>query len=91
MPDISSAGTYTKDTAGYGFLRAQGGGRVLLFAGSSIGTSVDIQYTDDQGTDRTVENGSITVLPTSVYIRSLNQDLKIVVTGTPNFNVSSPN
>lgn len=88
MPNITAAGTYTADMAGFGFLRASASPRKILFAGSSIGTAVEIKYTDDSGTDRTLENGAVTTLPTSMSLQELPLDLKIVVTGSPNFNVT---
>lgn len=88
MPNIAAAGTYTGDMAGFEFLKASASPRKILFAGSSIGTSVYLQYTDDTGTDRTLENGSVTTLPTSLAIDSLPMNLKMVVTGSPNFNVT---
>jgi hypothetical protein len=52
-------------------------------------TTLEIQYTDDAGVDRTLEDGTITALPKSVEIGLLAMDLKIVVTGgSPNFNVT---
>lgn len=88
MPNITAAGTYTGDMAGFEFLKGSASPRRLLFAGSSIGTSVYLQYTDDTGTDRTLENGSVTTLPTSLTIDSLPMNLKMVVTGSPSFNVT---
>jgi hypothetical protein len=83
MPNITAAGTYTKDTSGFSFLTSSGGSsRTLLIDGDS---SVDIKlkYTDDAGTDRTLENGTITSLPKSIEIGVLAKDLKIVVGGSP--------
>lgn len=97
MPNITSAATYTKDTAGFGFLSykdpktADEKQKVLLFAGSTIGTACSVVYTDDAGVDRTLEGGSVTTLPTSMTIEPMRRDLKIIVTGTPSFNVSSGN
>lgn len=97
MPNITSAATYTKDTAGFGFLSYKdpktgvAAEKVLLFAGSTVGTACSVVYTDDTGTDRTLEGGSVTTLPTSMTIKPMTKDLKIVVTGTPSFNVSSGN
>ena len=88
MPDITEAGTYTRKSPGFKFLRRTNSKRVLLFGGNSLGSSVSIQYTDDRGTDRTIENGEVSLLPKSVCLDSLNADLKIVVTGTPDFNVT---
>ena len=88
MPNIAAAGTYTGDMAGFEFLKASASPRKILFAGASIGTAVEIKYTDDSGTDRTLENGAVTTLPTSMSLQELPLDLKIVVTGSPNFNVT---
>lgn len=88
MPNITAAGTYTGDMAGFDFLKGSASPRSLLFAGTTIGTALSIQYTDDTGTDQTLENGSITTLPTSITIDSLPLSLKLVVTGSPNFNVT---
>lgn len=90
MPNISEAGTYTKENADFGFLRGTNQNMPLLFAGDSTGSGpILVQYTDDRGVDRTLENGEITALPASIIVASLNRDIKIVVSGTPvNLNVS---
>ena len=88
MPDITAAGTYTKDTPGFEFLKASPRPRTFLFAGAAPGDAISIQYTDDMAMDHEIENGNSTAVPWSPYIRRANTDLKIVVTGTPNFNVT---
>lgn len=87
MPNITQSGTYTKNTANCADLEYRGKTRTLLFAGTSLGTTCVIQYTDDSGTDRTIAGGTITTLPTSVEVKA-PVDLKVVVTGSPNFNVT---
>lgn len=87
MPNITTAATFTKDTAGFGNLKASPRSRVFLFAGSSVGSSTVIQYTDDTGTARTLSDGDITDLPTSIQV-DCPGDLQIVTTGTPDFNVT---
>jgi hypothetical protein len=94
MPNITVAGTYTKASTGFNFLSGtqnQSGApndQVLLFAGTSLGTSVAVQYIDDQGVARTFKDGDITFLPTSLRIGPLEVDLQIVAVGSPNFNVT---
>ena len=90
MPDITAAGTYDKTDAGFEFLGAVAGVEmVLLFAGSTLPTTLEVKYTDDQGVDRTFENGTITALPTSFVIGPLDRAMKIVATGgSPDFNVT---
>ena len=96
MPDITTTGTYTDASTGFGFLAAVNNPRtlrpyrrVLLFAGSALGTTVEVKYTDDEGTDHTLQNGSVTILPTSIVVDEAPVPLKIVVTGgSPNFNVT---
>jgi len=88
MPNISAAGTYTKASAGCVKLQATNAQRTLLFAGTSLGASCTVQYTDDAGVDRDIPNGSITVLPTALMVTAADVDLKIVVTGSPSFNVT---
>ena len=87
MPNITTAATFTKDTAGFENLKSSPHTRVFLFAGSSVGTTTEIQYTDDTGTARTLSSGAITTLPTSIHVECPG-DLQIVTTGTPNFNVT---
>lgn len=88
MPDISASGTYTKAEGGsFARLAANRAVRQLLFAGTSVGTTCEVKYTDDEGTDRTLENGTITALPTSIEV-DMNIDLKVVVTGSPDFNLT---
>jgi len=88
MPDISVAGTYTKAEGGtFARLEANRSVRQLLFAGTTVGTTCEVKYTDDEGTDRTLENGTITALPTSIEV-DMNTDLKVVTTGSPDFNLT---
>ena len=87
MPNITVADTYTKDHAGFGFLKASEEPRRLLFAGSSLGSSVTIKYKDDVGVFQIPENATVTTLPDDILI-SISKDLQIVVTGSPNFNVT---
>ena len=50
------------------------------------GSAVSIKYTDDQGVDRTLEDGLVSALPMSKLIGPLGISVKIVVAGgTPNF------
>lgn len=95
MPNITAAGTYTKNSPGFEFLswsmlQTKGPrSQVLLFSDGSPGASCLIQYIDDQGVARTLENGSIRRLPQSLDVSGLQRDLQIVVTGTPNFNITA--
>lgn len=95
MPNITSAGTFTKSSAGFAFLAwpdkntSKEHERVILFAGSTVGTSCLVQYIDDEGVARTLEDGTISTLPDSVVVAPIRKDLQIVVTGTPSFNVTS--
>ena len=88
MPNITASGTYTKDSAGFGFLSGVPGERTILFAGTTIGTALKVVYVDDQAVDRDIEDGAITALPRSMVIGQCARDLKIVVTGSPNFNAT---
>ena len=89
MPDVSTADTFDKYDDGFGFLKSQGGrDRVLLFAGTSIGSSCLVKYIDDEGNAQTIEDGDITSLPASLLVQKLAKDLQIVTTGSPDFNVS---
>jgi len=87
MPNIAAAGTYTKATAGFGALAATPARRVFKFAGSSLGDSCLLKYVDDAGELQTFEDGTITALPYNFELID-NVECKIVVTGTPNFNVT---
>lgn len=88
MPDITVAGTVDKTgSKSAALLAATPAVRQLLFAGSSVGTTCEIKYTDDEGADRVVENGTITALPTSIEVE-MNADLKVVTTGSPNLNLT---
>lgn len=94
MPNITTAGTFTKDSTGFAFLSykdpdsGEAYERVLAFSGTTLGTGCSIQFTDDTGTKHTIPSGSISELPTWLRIAPVNFDLQIVVTGTPNFNVT---
>jgi hypothetical protein len=85
MPDVSAAGTYTKDSPGCIGLGATPHERAILFAGSTVGSSCLVQYTDDGGTDRTFSNGTISTLPASITVKA-NIAVKVVFTGTPDCN-----
>lgn len=89
MPDVTQAGTYTKDDPGFEFLSGSFVAKVILFAGNSLGDSCELQYIDDEDTPRTPENGQVLYLPRSVNIGWMRRDLQLVVTGTPDFNVTS--
>lgn len=84
MPEITAAGTYTKDNIP-GFASARGR-RVIKFSGSTIAASLQAR-TDNDSTFATYSNGSITTLPTEVVVNDL-AELQLVVTGTPNFNIT---
>lgn len=94
MPDITAVGTYTKDAPGFEFLQGSKGRCndyiTLLFAGSTLPTTLEVKYTDDEGNDQVFEGGTVTALPASLTIENVTRPVKIVVTGgTPNFNVTS--
>lgn len=87
MPNITAAGTYDETTTGFGGLRATNGKRIFHFSGSSLGTACTVKYIDDTGTAAAFANGSITTLPYEFELDD-NIDCQIVVTGSPNFNVT---
>jgi len=87
MPNITSSGTVNETTNGFDGLRGASYKRNLLFAGTTQGTTCYVQYTDDTGTLRTLEGGTIDELPKSLEV-SLNANLSIVTTGSPNFNLT---
>ncbi len=91
MPNVAAAGTYTKDTPGWEFLAKSAAYRndymTLLFAGT-MPTTIQVQYVDDVGTDRAIQDGDITALPATLSIPNFGRELKVVVTGTAAFNVS---
>lgn len=87
MPAITSSGTYDKSTTGLEGLGATSAPRKFLFAGSTLGATCEVQYIDDAGTGRTLEGGQILDIPTSISV-ALNANLQVVVTGTPNFNLT---
>ncbi len=86
MPDITVAGTYTKDSPGFDFLAPKRSSPVLLFAG--ITAAVEIQYKDDADVFRTFENGVVSTLPNSWQAQDIKREIRLVVTGTPVFNVT---
>lgn len=85
MPDITAAGTYTKTSPGFESLAASARKRELLFAGTLATTQV--KYIDDKGTAQDLPSGSITTDPTGLFV-STSAELQIVVSGSPDFNVS---
>ncbi len=86
MPNITATGTYTKESPGCDFLGPTRRSPVLLFAGTSA--AVDIQYKDDAEVWQTLENGAISTLPSSWWAEGIKRELRLVVTGTPDFNVT---
>ena len=87
MPNITAAGTYDKTTTGFGGLRATAGKRIFHFNGSSLGTACTVKYLNDQASATAFANGAITTLPYEFELDD-NIDCQIVVTGSPNFNVT---
>lgn len=91
MPDISTADTFTKSTAGFEFLDKCENDRMLIFTegsgGSSIGTSTTIQFKNDVGRWVTIANGSVTEIPQDKYCY-VDSELRIVTVGSPDFNVT---
>lgn len=89
MPNVTQAGTYSKNTQGFDFLSGVFAPRVLLFAGVIANGTIKIQYQDDAGVYRTLENGEFYNLPRSFILPELQLDVILVVDGEPNFNVSA--
>lgn len=87
MPTINTADTFTKSGVGFEQLAASNRLRSLTFSGTSVGTTTEVQAKNDDGTFATLENGDITALPRSIEM-TLNADLQIVTTGTPDFKVT---
>lgn len=88
MPNITTTGTYTSDTAEFNFLRPLKETRTLLFSEGTLPTTLEIQYVDDLGVAHTFEGGTITSLPTSIVLWPNSRPLIIKATGgAPNFNV----
>lgn len=90
MPNITSSGTYDKDSTGFailGSVLSSSDKRLLLFSGTSIGTQCTIEVQDDQGNWDDVTNGTITSLPSDALISTRNP-IRLVFTGSPNCNVS---
>lgn len=86
MPDITSAGTYTKaEIPGFAELYGRGK-RILKLSGSSISAVLQAK-TDTGGVFAAYSNGSITSLPTEVVVNDM-AELQLVVTGSPNFNIT---
>lgn len=94
MPDITSAATYDKDTAGFGSLRPNPQKRVLLFGDPKTGVAAiattTVQYKKDNGDWEALENGTISSLPRSITI-DMDADLRVVSSGSPNFNLTIRN
>ena len=93
MPNITAAGTYKKSDPGFeGLGKDSKGNKILCFAGTSAGDTCKIEYIDDEGVVREVENGSVTSLPWSKIIKGSNNrtnlDLQVTTTGTPDFNLT---
>ncbi len=87
MPRITAADTYNADS-GAGFAKLKSPRfRNLLFAGTSIGTQVLVQYKTDENTFETYQGGTITEVPWSIEVRS-KAELQLVVTGSPDFNLT---
>jgi len=90
MPDISATGTVLASDEGFGFLKTRRNDMTILFAGSALPATLELQYIDDEGVARTFEGGSITSLPASVIVGPGNVVMQLVVTGgSPDFNVTA--
>ena len=86
MPDILTAATFDKNTAGLSALAATTSPRVFLFAGETVGAGCFIEYTDDLAVTHVLEGGDIGQLPASLTV-TVNTDLQIRTLGTPIFNL----
>ena len=87
MPDVSSSGTYTKASSGFDFLDVSNEHRIIYFSGTTVGTSAEVQFKDDQGNWQSVANGTVTDIDSNLYVR-IASELQIVFTGSPNCNVT---
>lgn len=89
MPDITSVGTISASDEGFGFLKTRRNDMTLLFAGTTLPTTLELQYIDDEGAAHTFAGGTIDALPTSIIIGPGNVEMQLVVTdGSPDFNLS---
>lgn len=90
MPNITAAGTYTSRDPGFDFLSRKQTRPFQLSIDGTAPTSIQIQYIDDQGTARNLQNGNITALPWSSHFEGASggRELQLVVTGTGDFNVT---
>lgn len=87
MPDISAAGTYTKNTARFSGLKATPKPRVLSFNKvTNIGNPCIVQARNDENELFTIEDGLITSA-TDLPVM-LNLDLEVDVQGSPDFNLT---
>ena len=90
MPDISTTGTKDQTDTGFGFLSNSNPERTLLFAGTTLPTSLTVTYDDDTGTPQVLH--TVTSLPDYIRIGEMRLPIKIVSTGgSPDFNVTSGN
>ena len=87
MPNITSSGTYDKHSEGFKNLGATDKPRHLLFNAGNFGSSCHVRYRDDEGAHETFEDGIITAGPKTFTVPG-NIDAKIVVNGSPSFNVT---
>ena len=88
MPQVNSAGTYTKTSQGFSGLSGTNTKRVLKFSGASV--SATIEYAKPDGTFAAYSNGGVSAVPTEVTVND-GAELRLVVTGTPDFFLTVSN
>lgn len=86
MPDITAAGTYTKDDAGLSALAANQRPREVRLSGNSFGDSCSFRFLDSNNVPRDLEGGTVTSLPYSRFFDTISE-LDVVFTGTPDCNL----
>ena len=88
MPNITAAGTYTKNSAGFELLEATFKKRIIMWGATSVGNSITFKWVDDQGTARGLQGlESLTDNAGDIEV-DMGCDLQIV-DGTPtDLNVS---
>ena len=93
MPNVTvPKSNYTKDDQGFEFLEKTYNERCIEITGTTIGSSCEIKFKDDEGVLKVLATVADTDLP---FIRtvpaSFRKNLEIDIQGTPNCNISGSN
>ena len=90
MPSVTTTGTITQDTPGFEFLGFKDIAPAIGFSGTTLPTTLEVGYIDDDGNFQVLTDGTVSSLPHDLIVGAVPKDgLVIEVTGgAPDFVVT---